>query len=143
MLRAAIYAAVAVLAATMSLVTALVRPSEASTAAADGAALFHVKGCATCHEGPGTGTMMGIGPSLAHAGDWASTRVEGMSAADYLAQSMLQPAAFISPAWTGPNGPTTGMPQLQLSDEDVEALVHFLLASQSATSTVDSTRGSE
>ena len=143
MLRAAIYAAVAVLAATMSLVTALVRPSEASTAAADGAALFQVKGCATCHEGPGTATMMGIGPSLAHADDWASTRVEGMSAPDYLAQSMLQPSAFISPAWAGPNGPTTGMPQLQLSDEDVEALVHFLLAPQSATSTVDSTRGSE
>jgi cytochrome c551/c552 len=143
MLRAAIYAAVAVLAATMSLVTALVRPSEASTAAADGAALFQVKGCATCHEGPGTATMMGIGPSLAHAGDWASTRVAGMSAPDYLAQSMLQPSAFISPAWAGPDGPTTGMPQLQLSDEDVEALVRFLLAPQSPTSMVDSTRGSE
>jgi cytochrome c551/c552 len=143
MLRAAIYAAVALLAAGLSLVTALVRPSEASTAVPDGAALFHVKGCATCHEGPGTGTMMGIGPSLAHTPDWASTRVEGMSAPDYLAQSMQQPSAFISPAWAGPEGPTTGMPQLQLSDEDVEALVHFLLAPQSATSTVDSTRGSE
>ena len=72
--------------------------------------------------------MMGIGPSLAHAPDWASTRVEGMSAPDYLAQSMRQPSAFISPAWAGPDGPTTGMPQLQLSDEEVEALVHFLLA---------------
>jgi hypothetical protein len=35
------------------------------------------------------------------------------------------------------------MPQLQLSDEDVEALVRFLLAPQSPTSMVDSTRGSE
>ena len=143
MLRAAIYAAIAVLAAASSLVTALVRPSEASTAAPDGAALFHVKGCATCHEGPDTATMMGVGPSLAHADDWASIRVEGMSAHDYLAQSMRQPSAFISPAWAGPNGPTTGMPQLQLSDEEVEALVHFLLAPQSAASTVDSTMGSE
>ena len=106
------------LAAGLSLVTALVRPSEASTAVPDGAALFHVKGCATCHEGPGTDTMMGIGPSLAHTPDWASTRVEGMSAPDYLAQSMQQPSAFISPAWAGAEGPTTGMPQLQLSDED-------------------------
>ena len=86
--------------------------------------------------------MMGIGPSLAHAGDWASIRVEGMSAPDYLAQSMLQPSAYLAGVGR-PNGPTTGMPQLQLSDEDVEALVHFLLAPQSATSTVDSTRGSE
>ena len=52
MLRAAIYAAVAVLAATMSLVTALVRPSEASTAAADGAALFQVKGAPHATRAP-------------------------------------------------------------------------------------------
>jgi cytochrome c551/c552 len=142
-MRAAIYAAVALVAAALSLVTALVRPSEAGTPTANGATLFHVKGCATCHEGPDTATMMGVGPSLAHAADWASTRVERMSAHDYLAQSMRQPSVFISPAWAGPDGPTTGMPQLQLSDAEVEALVHFLLGPVPAASTVESIRRSE
>ena len=142
--RAAIYAAVAAVAAALSLVTAFVRPSEADTAASDDAELlFVVKGCATCHQGPGTATMMGVGPSLADAPDWASTRIEGMSAHDYLVQSMLQPSAFISPEWAGPSGPTTGMPQLQLSEEEVEALVRFLLEPPSAVSTLDGTRGSE
>lgn len=142
--RAAIFAAVAVLAAALSLVTAFVRPSEADTAApVGGELLFNVKGCATCHQGPGTATMMGVGPSLADVPDWASTRVEGMSAHDYLVQSMLQPSVFISPEWGGPSGPTTGMPQLQLSEDEVEALVQFLLDPPPAVSTLDGTRGSE
>ena len=143
--RAAVYTGGAVLAAALSLVTALVRPSDDGATALDGAELFHVKGCATCHEGPGTPTMIGVGPSLAHAANWAGTRIEGMSAEDYLAQSMLQPSAFISPAFTGGEGPTTGMPQLQLSTDEVDALVRYLLdtTDTTAAASLDSTRGSE
>ena len=48
-------------------------------------------------------------------------------AAAYLAESMRRPDAFISPAWRG-GGPTTAMPQLDLTDAEIDALVDYLLA---------------
>ncbi len=49
-----------------------------------------------------------------------------MSAEDYLTESIQVPNAFISPAFR-PNGPTTSMPTLNVSDAEVEALVSYLL----------------
>ncbi len=51
----------------------------------------------------------------------------GMSAQDYVAESIEQPGAFISPAFRGGVGPTTFMPQLDVSDAEVDALVAYLL----------------
>ena len=50
-----------------------------------------------------------------------------MSAADYLAESMRNPSVFISPAFRGGFGPMTGMPDLNLSDAEIAALVAYLL----------------
>ena len=93
----------------------------------DGAALFVAKGCSTCHTGPDTSAVIGVAPSLRAAPAWADDRKPGMNAATYLAESMAAPGAFISPAFTGGAGPTTGMPQLRLTAAEVDALVAYLL----------------
>ena len=59
---------------------------------------------------------------------WAGLRRPGLSAAQYIRQSILEPSAFISPAWSYEGGPTPGMPQLSVSRRDADALVAYLLA---------------
>ena len=93
----------------------------------EGAMLFRAKGCASCHIGPGSSSGMSVGPPLIGASDWAAERRPGLSAADYLAESMRTPSAFISPAFSGGQGPMTGMPDLNLSDAEIMALVAYLL----------------
>jgi mono/diheme cytochrome c family protein len=127
--RPVVYAAAALVAAALSLATAAARPDSSGSPPLDGAELFRIKGCATCHQSPGIDATIGVGPSLAHAPSWASTRVEGMTAEAYLRQSMAEPSAFISPAYTGASGPSAGMPLLQLSSDEIDALVTYLLDS--------------
>lgn len=93
----------------------------------EGAMLFKAKGCASCHIGPGSSSGMSVGPPLISASDWAGDRRLGMSAANYLAESMRTPSAFISPAFSGGQGPMTGMPDLNLSEAEIAALVAYLL----------------
>jgi mono/diheme cytochrome c family protein len=127
--RAAVYAAGAVVAAALSFAAVAARPDAGDDAAAlNGASLFTAKGCAACHDGPDGISMIGVGPSLADAPAWASERVEGLSAGEYLEQSMRSPSAFISPAYRPIGGPNDGMPLLQLSDREVAALVDYLLS---------------
>jgi hypothetical protein len=67
-------------------------------------------------------------PSLAEAPSWAGERRPGLSAEDYLTESMAAPGVFISPEFSrGQSGPTTGMPQLRLTSEEIDALVVYLL----------------
>jgi mono/diheme cytochrome c family protein len=129
MSRAAVYAAVAAVAAAVSIVAAASRPDAGDEAwALDGASLFTAKGCASCHDGPDGTSMVGVGPSLADAPSWAGQRIDGVSAEDYLEQSMRSPSAFISPEYRPIGGPNDGMPLLQLSDREIAALVDYLLA---------------
>ncbi len=97
-----------------------------TTAVADGAQLFRAKGCATCHDGPDSTAAFDEFPSLADASGWASDRRAGVSAAGYVAQSIREPGAFISPAWVG-GGQTTAMPQLGLTEAEIAAVVDYLL----------------
>jgi mono/diheme cytochrome c family protein len=94
----------------------------------DGETLFHAKGCATCHTGPTSTASMGEFPSLADARSWAGSRREGLSAEQYLAESIREPWAFISPEFHASGGPTTAMPELGLSDAERDAVVAFLLS---------------
>jgi mono/diheme cytochrome c family protein len=98
----------------------------ASTTALVGAALFQAKGCATCHTGPDSQAMFLEFPNLSDAPSFAGDRRPGMSAEEYLTESIRVPTAFTSPAFR-PNGPTANMPTLNLSDAEVEALVSYLL----------------
>ena len=92
-----------------------------------GAMRFKVQGCATCHYGPDSSFGIYGVPPLTEASAWAGDRRPGMSAADYLAESIRTPSAFISPAFRGGFGPMTGMPDLNLDDAEIAALVAYLL----------------
>jgi cytochrome c551/c552 len=100
----------------------------ASTATpVQGATLFVAKGCSSCHIGPTSTPMVAAGPSLALAPSWAGDRVDGLTAAEYVEQSIRQPGAFISPA--APSGGPAGayMPPLSLTDTEITALVDYVL----------------
>lgn len=131
--RPLLLAAGALVAGAASLVATVARPAVDDVGALDGAALFVDKGCATCHDGPRSTAMIEVGPPLDEAAAWAAARVPGQDAPGYLAASMRDPAAFISPAFAGGVGPTTAMPQLELSDAEIEALVAYLLTPAAAT----------
>ena len=62
--------------------------------------------------------------------EWAGTRRPGLSATDYVRESILNPPVFISPEFEE-SGPTA-MPSLNLTDAEVDALVAYLLASDTA-----------
>ena len=128
---AGLAAAAAIVAALASVVTwqttSTVNAGVDRTPATDGAALFRAKGCATCHDGPDTTAQFVDFPSLRNAPEWAGDRRTGMSAADYLAESIRTPSAFISPAFTGSVGLTSAMPDLAVTDAEVDALVDHLL----------------
>lgn len=79
-------------------------------------------GCSTCHSlEPGE---VIVGPSLAGIGARAGDRVEGLTAKEYVEQSIRDPDAYVvqgydegtMPSWDG-----------ILSDAQVEALVAYLL----------------
>lgn len=118
----------------------LSRPATepSAVAAPDGAVLFHSKGCASCHRGPDSESPMGVGyPSLAAVPSWAGDRREGMSAEQYLVESIAAPDAFISPAFSGGVGPGTSMPQLALTSAEIDALVAYLLAEPAGSTPTD------
>ena len=93
----------------------------------DGEALFNSGGatgipCASCHLLSDTDM---VGPGLGNIASVAGTRVEGMSAEEYIHQSIVDPSAFIVPGFNDNMNKTYGT---GLSDEEVDALVDFLLS---------------
>ena len=103
-------------------------PQVSSTSQVDGAELFRAKGCASCHDGPDSSALIYGFPSLLDANDWAGQRRAEMTAQTYLAESINEPSTFISPSYAGGNGPTTAMPSLALSSDEVDALIDYLLS---------------
>lgn len=87
-----------------------------------GRQLFDAKGCVGCHEGPDSGEAHGY-PDLTEVAVWAADRRDGYSAAEYVGESIRAPGAFTSPAATG----DVAMPDLGLSEPEIEALVAYLL----------------
>jgi len=80
-------------------------------------------GCKTCHSlEPGA---VIVGPSLAGIASRAGNLVSGVSAEDYLRQSILEPDAYLVKGY-----PASVMPKVwgeQLSEEQVNGLVEYLL----------------
>ncbi len=118
----------AIAAAVLAVVTAVAWNSDdgrsgVSASRIDGAQLFRSKGCSSCHVGPDSTTSSSGFPRLTDASTWAGERRPGMSADEYITQSLVDPSAFISPEFTG----GSPMPQLELSSEEVDALVDHLL----------------
>ncbi len=83
-----------------------------------------------CHTIEGISAGL-VGPDLTHIGSEASGRISGVSAEDYLIESIRNPEAFVA------EGVERAIPGLMtsaitanLTDQQVEALVQFLLAQQ-------------
>lgn len=88
-------------------------------------------GCGACHAIGTLGEQHKVGPDLTNVADLAAQRVPGLSAADYLDQSIRQPNAFIAPEC--PNGDCLAnvMPQdysQRLTDDQIEQIVAYLLS---------------
>ena len=83
----------------------------------DGAAVF-AESCAACHS---TGAESIVGPGLSGVGDRAGSRVAGMSADEYLEQSIREPGEYIVPDF-----PAVMVSWSSLGDEKIDALVTYL-----------------
>jgi cytochrome c oxidase subunit 2 len=83
----------------------------------DAAAVFTTT-CSGCHN---TNSEKLVGPGLAGVGDRAGSRVDGLSADEYLEQSLREPGAFVV------DGFAPLMPdQSGLGDATIEALITYL-----------------
>jgi mono/diheme cytochrome c family protein len=91
---------------------------------AQGAALFAGKGrCAACHS-LAADTVI-VGPSLAGIATTAEHRIEGLSAAEYIEESILRPDTYRPPGFEDEQMDTSLAKQLTI--EEVEALVAYLM----------------
>ena len=68
-------------------------------AAPEGVPASFITTCGICHTVADAGTTGTIGPELSHIGTVASTRT-GLSAEEYIRQSIEDPGAFIAPEYT-------------------------------------------
>ncbi len=93
-------------------------------AGVEGVRLFFYNNCVQCHSVSGVEGAKGtLGPSLDGIADRAANRVEGLSARDYLEESILEPGAHL------PEGYLNAMPSYkdQLSERDLDSLVDWLV----------------
>jgi cytochrome c2 len=90
---------------------------------ARGRQVYRTLGCATCHEASISNLFRPVGPRLNEAGLVGRKRVPGMTAEDYLRQSITEPGAYLVPGYPD------SMPRAlagDLSPEDLAALVAYL-----------------
>ena len=80
-------------------------------------------GCSTCHS-PSPGRVI-VGPSLANIGAEAGSRVAGMSAEEYIRESILDPSAYVVEGF--PDGQMPSVWGDVLSDAQITALIDYLL----------------
>ncbi len=87
-------------------------------------------GCSACHTIEGITAGL-VGPDLTHIGTEASGRISGVSAEDYLTESIRSPEAYVAEGVERAiPGLMTSVLTANLTDQQVEALVQFLLAQQ-------------
>jgi nitric oxide reductase subunit C len=95
--------------------------------AAAGKQVFHeisTPACGACHSlEPG---KVIVGPSLAGIGTTAPYQAAGLSPAEFLHQSIIEPDADLAPGFAAQVMPTTY--SVQLTEEQIADLVAFLLS---------------
>jgi cytochrome c oxidase subunit 2 len=95
--------------------------SGAAGSSQDGPAIFQTRGCVGCHSIQGVSDAASIGPDLTGLSERAGDRVEGLDPSEYVIQSVRSPQAFIVPGYSA------FMPTIELSDDELEVVVDFLL----------------
>ena len=99
--------------------------NSAKSALLTGEQLFSAKGCGGCHSIEGVLGAVGIlGPNMDGIGTRAKTRISGLSASEYIEQSIREPGSFVV------EGFEPIMPSLAsgISQPEFETLVSFLLS---------------
>jgi cytochrome c551/c552 len=95
----------------------------AVTVTSRGALLFATKGCIGCHTHVSfPNARMHVGPDLTAVAERAGTRVSGLDARAYIRQSLREPGAYRVAGYTAV------MPDLRLTDEQIDSLTAFLLS---------------
>lgn len=98
-------------------------PLAPAAATSRGALLFATKGCVGCHTHASfPNARMQVGPDLTAVADRAATRVTGLDARAYIRQSLREPGAYRVAGYSAL------MPDLALTDEQIESLTAFLLS---------------
>ncbi len=98
-------------------------PTPASGGAGDPAAgeqVFQANGCSACHS---TGENTIVGPGLAGLAEQAGERVAGLSAEEYILQSIVEPGAHIVEGFSDVMPKNFGD---QIPEEDLRDLVAYL-----------------
>jgi cytochrome c2 len=101
-------------------------PAASGGDAAAGEIVFSetaVPACNTCHSLE-SGVAL-VGPSLATIGAEAGSRVSGVSASDYLRESITAPDSFVVEGFA--SGLMTQGYETQLTEEQIEDLVAYML----------------
>jgi mono/diheme cytochrome c family protein len=97
--------------------------------ARDPETLFQTMTCVACHnlDADQTDSNRGpVGPNMGNLAENAATRVEGMSAAEYVHQSIVEPNTHIVEGYMAGIMPPTFAQQM--SEEEINGLVEWLLA---------------
>jgi hypothetical protein len=79
--------------------------------------------CRTCHTIGQSGALRF--PDLAGVAGRAAERVPGLSALDYLAQSLYEPDSFVVPGFN-PGMPTINRPPIGLTDQEILCVLAYL-----------------
>jgi cytochrome c2 len=82
-----------------------------------GAEQYQANACFACHGQPDGSVPAAVGPDLSNIANNAAERVEGMSAQQYIYESVLDPNAFIAPEC--PTGPCAEPSQMRLDYANV------------------------
>lgn len=90
-------------------------------------AIIEQSGCFACHRSEAIGRGGKIGPGWDELAEVAATRVDGMSAEEYVRQSIVDPVAFIVPGYEDQAALMPPDFADRLSEEEVGLLVEFLL----------------
>ncbi len=102
----------------------IAEPLDEGDPVAVGIATFNAAGCVACHTVSGVSTGI-VGPVLDGLASRADDRVEGLTAEEYIHQSILEPDAYIVEGFEpGVMLQTFGE---TLTDEQIDSLLAFLL----------------
>lgn len=80
--------------------------------------------CSTCHRTLSDQVGFSVGPNLAGVAERAGTRVVGMTAAEYLRQSILEPHRYVVPGYRDMMYPDY---RTHLTEQNIEDLIAYLL----------------
>lgn len=100
--------------------------ADAEDPVARGRVVYDTSGCGGCHtiEGISSGA---VGPPLTEIGTVGGTRIDGLSAEEYIRQSILEPSAYLVEGYDDLMVKTFGD---TITDDQLSDLIAFLLAQE-------------